>query len=628
MSVATTTYSYDSYIFTMRFNADWSAYDSTLTDTQVEVLMPSGQTSFTIGDGGWSDQDDFTGGIVNYATTAFGAVSDTLGAENPASLQHVIQPDGSESWLLVIDRHVRASDDSVIGFDEIYIHVSGDPLPAFATAAEFDTWRLASTWDSPSAPDYPAGTEVYFDDFDIAPVIDGTEQDDLLAGTAVGDLLNGYDGNDALSGGSGDDTLYGGTGNDTLEGGNDDDLLSGDEGDDLLLGGAGRDTLYGGAGNDRLMGGFGGETDLLFGGTGIDTVDYSEIPFPAPMLIDLSANRAICDFYVGTDILRSIENVVGGRGDDTIRGTDGANVLDGLTGSDRLEGLGGNDTYIVDQLTDVVIEVAGGGSDRVIATVENYTLAEEVETLLLADGVIRGNGNDAANRLFGNAEANLLLGRDGNDLLDGGAGNDILLGGEGNDIYVVDTSTERVRETTTLNGSTDAGGVDTVRASVSFRLDATVGTSFVERLVLTGDGDINAFGNDLDNVLTGNAGNNVIAGGLGRDMLTGGAGRDAFLFNTALSTANADRITDFSVADDTIRLDDAVFTGLVRGRLPGTAFTANETGLATDALDRIIYETDTGRIWFDPDGTGAESRVLVAAVDIGLALTSADFYVV
>jgi Ca2+-binding RTX toxin-like protein len=82
----------------------------------------------------------------------------------------------------------------------------------------------------------------------------------------------------------------------------------------------------------------------------------------------------------------------------------------------------------------------------------------------------------------------------------------------------------------------------------------------------------------------------VLNGGLGKDVLAGGAGTETFVFNTALGAGNVDSITDFSVLDDTIHLDDAIFVGLSAGNLAASAFAANLTSAATDALHRVIYE--------------------------------------
>ena len=191
----------------------------------------------------------------------------------------------------------------------------------------------------------------------------------------------------------------------------------------------------------------------------------------------------------------------------------------------------------------------------------------------------------------------------------------------------MDSNSDRVFETTTTFSLVDAGGIDTIRSSVNVSLDGYSGIRFVERLTLTGTDNLNGSGNALANIITGNAGNNVLNGGLGRDTLVGGAGSDTFLFNTAPSAANVDTITDFDPTADTIRLDDAVFAGLSLGALGAAAFASNLTGAATDALDRIIYEKDTGRVFFDADGSGAGASVHFVTLSANLSLTNADFLV-
>ena len=128
-------------------------------------------------------------------------------------------------------------------------------------------------------------------------------------------------------------------------------------------------------------------------------------------------------------------------------------------------------------------------------------------------------------------------------------------------------------------------------------------------------------------MLTGNAGNNVLNGGLGLDTMLGGAGNDVFVFSSALTLGNVDKINDFGVADDGFMLDDAVFAGLATGMLAASAFAVNLTGLAINVLHRIVYETDSGRIYFDADGNGGTASVHFATVAAGLGLTNADFFV-
>ena len=81
-----------------------------------------------------------------------------------------------------------------------------------------------------------------------------------------------------------------------------------------------------------------------------------------------------------------------------------------------------------------------------------------------------------------------------------------------------------------------------------------------------------------------------------------------------------------TVGSDLIVLDDAVFAGLAAGALAASAFVAGTA--AADAGDRVIYDSNSGQLWFDADGTGAGAAVLFAAVTPGTSLTNVDFLVV
>ena len=160
------------------------------------------------------------------------------------------------------------------------------------------------------------------------------------------------------------------------------------------------------------------------------------------------------------------------------------------------------------------------------------------------------------------------------------------------------------------------------------------GTANADRMTGTdaADGFRGLGGNDVllglggDDILEGGAGADFLRGGAGRDTLTGGTGRDLFIFDTAPATG-VDRILDFSVVDDTIQLDDAAFAGIGRlGRLSSSAFHMGAT--AADASDRILYDSATGNLFFDVDGTGAAAPLLIAEMSGGLALTYADFVVI
>ncbi|MFT3953282.1 MAG: calcium-binding protein [Piscinibacter sp.] len=257
-------------------------------------------------------------------------------------------------------------------------------------------------------------------------------------------------------------------------------------------------------------------------------------------------------------------------------------------GSDGLAGV----------LTAVVVDPWGpagytwsivGFSVRAGAAIDASMSPGLADNLTMMRSMLSGNdrfdlssGNDTAN---GYAGRDLLLGlggRDrlsgdaGNDTLDGGAGADTLDGGAGDDSFVVDSVNDLVIEHV-------SGGIDTVRSALGHVLEDNV-----ERLVLTGSGNVGGTGNDLANVISGNAGANrllggggidridggagadLLAGGTRNDILTGGTGNDRFLFSSALSSVhNVDRITDFEHGSDQLL---AVADGLRRrggGRAAG-----------------------------------------------------------
>jgi len=168
-----------------------------------------------------------------------------------------------------------------------------------------------------------------------------------------------------------------------------------------------------------------------------------------------------------------------------------------------------------------------------------------------------------------------------------------------------------------------------VQTSVSYTLTAGADVEFLETTNAAGTAAINLTGNASGNVVIGNNGRNVINGGAGRDELTGGGGIDQFRFDTALDAAfNIDTITDYSVADDTIFLDDAVFTEVTGsgGQIVFDQFVI--AAVAQDAEDRIIYNSSTGALSYDADGTGATAAIQFATLSPGLALQFLDFVVV
>ena len=366
----------------------------------------------------------------------------------------------------------------------------------------------------------------------------------------------------------------------------------------------------------------------------------------------LITNRGEMRGEVSLGNLADVVDNVGGRINGTITMGGGNDILRPGSNIEVAVGGSGNDVLDFSNSGTVRVNLTTPASNTGAAAGDSYTEFESTwgsltgSDNLTGDGVantLKGQGGN--DLLFGLNGADSLEGGTGNDRLDGGTGADTMLGGAGNDRYFVDAAGDRVFETTTTASTTDAGGRDTVSSTISFDLESTPGVRFVENLTLLGVANTNGTGNGLANNLTGNSGNNSLSGGagndtligglgndflnggLGKDVLTGGGGADSFVFNTALSATNIDQITDFARGSDKILLDNAIFSAIAGGSLTAAAFAANTAGAATTAAHRIIYETDTGKLFYDANGSAAGGNVQFATLNPALGLTHTDFSV-
>ncbi len=144
--------------------------------------------------------------------------------------------------------------------------------------------------------------------------------------------------------------------------------------------------------------------------------------------------------------------------------------------------------------------------------------------------------------------------------------------------------------------------------------------------LLGGDGNDGLNGRGGDDKLSGGNGNDRLIGGPGHDTLLGGADNDTFVFNQKPIAPNADIIIDFNPDDDVIALAHAVFRAIGKGSLQDQQFIV--AAAAQDADDRIIYNSSTGALSYDRDGTGQIHAVHIATVTAGLQITAADFLIV
>jgi Ca2+-binding RTX toxin-like protein len=269
--------------------------------------------------------------------------------------------------------------------------------------------------------------------------------------------------------------------------------------------------------------------------------------FGVPRAVASQATGGVGDLVTGD----AADNILTGTMfNDELQGLGGNDVLNGGFGVDLMAGGAGDDTYVVDNVGDSVVELAGEGNDTVRTSLASYVLGDEVENLTFL-----GTGNFVGT---GNASVNIITGGNGDDLLIGGAGADQLLGGLGNDTYVVSDSGAVITEVT-------GGGVDLVQVSAAAY---TLGAE-VENMLYTGFGNFAGTGNAAANTLTGGAGNDtldglggadLLVGDLGNDTLRGGLGDDILYGNEGADTldggAGADTMVG-GVGDDTYIVDNA-----------------------------------------------------------------------
>jgi len=457
----------------------------------------------------------------------------------------------------------------------------------------------------------------------------------LVTGTASGgsgnDILSGIeavigsDFNDTLTGGNADgNALFGGNGNDTLLGGNsfsitldggngNDTLISGNSVYNWLDGGSGNDSLVGGDGSDTLIGGLG--SDILKGGNNwsVDWADYSNAS--ASETVNLSAG--IASGGDGNDILSEIEAVRGSSYNDILIGDANDNILDGANGNDTLAGGDGSDT-LTGGLGDDIL-AGGGGQGFDWAT---YADASSSVTVNLATGLASGgSGNDklsgiegitgssSNDKLTGDANGNTLNGGKGDDWVMGGLGNDTLIGGKDVDWADYSDATSAVMVDLATGTESDVAGNDLLQ-----EIENVQGSSHNDTL----KGDAN------DNTLKGGAGNDVLDGKEGFNTLTSGSGNDVFKFTTM---GHIDTISDYNVVNDTIQLENGVFTALkTTGTLGAGQFRIGTQ--AVDANDFIIYNKAAGELLYDADGNGAGAAIQVATIGVGLSMTNADIVVI
>ncbi|WP_343742762.1 beta strand repeat-containing protein [Herbaspirillum huttiense] len=307
-----------------------------------------------------------------------------------------------------------------------------------------------------------------------------------------------------------------GTGNSAL-------TLTGNSTGDQIIGNGAADTLIGGGGNDTIADS-GGAAQMI-GGGGNDTFVVSN----TASVVQETANSGIATIKtsVSYSLPDNVQNLIGtgnaalilrGGAQDgtTITANDANDTLIAGNGVSSLIGGAGSDTFVVNNVNDVVHAQAGG--INTVQTSVNYTAGVHVQNLVgtgAADLILTGNG--AGDTVQANAGNDTLIAATGTDRFIGGSGNDTYQLGDGNESVLLGTGGSIVtggRANAVVNGR--ARGVANI----------TLGDGQVQiDLSQNNQANVISLGDGADSVSAGN-GNNTISVGNGRDLITTGDGNN------------------------------------------------------------------------------------------------------
>ncbi|NEU78926.1 calcium-binding protein [Nostoc sp. UIC 10630] len=460
-------------------------------------------------------------------------------------------------------------------------------------------------------------------------LLSGGDGDDYLDLSGVFNAYRGYSdsrsrGNNTLNGGAGDDTL-------TASGSDGDNLLSGGDGNDFLdISGdyisydsygyfspysdsrsIGNNTLNGGSGNDTL--GASGSTgdNLLDGGTGDDLlfVDYKNAIGGIATTFNATTNIGLITAGTSGINYKNIErlNISGTAFDDNIVGNSGNDTLStGSGGKDTIDGGNGDDLLFVNYKNAI------GG----IATTFNATT--NIGLITAGTSGVSYKNIERLN-ILGTAFDDNIVGTSGNDTLStGSGGKDTIDGGNGDDLLFVDYTNATGGITSTFNATSNTGSITAGTSRVSYKN--------IERL--------NILGTIFDDNIVGGSGNDTLFGGSGNDTLYGGDGTDTFVFNSYGYYEGVASLYDFNATNEyatneVIQVSANGFGsvgGLSLGTLLATQFTIGTSATTTE--ERFIYNSATGGLFFDQDGSAGSTQVQFAQLSAGLSLSNYNFVVV
>lgn len=313
------------------------------------------------------------------------------------------------------------------------------------------------------------------------------------------------------------------------------------------------------------------------------------------------------------------DSIAGGKGDDFLVGGAGDDRLQGGRGDDSLLGGAGDDVALFKPSRDGTDSVdLGAGEDVVLV---RHGPIGQIRLTFTSAEVGNGSANDAGT--LANQDGGLAVRLQAEDGADGLAGPVSRFDDEGITFTAAGHGgTFDVRDL--VAGTQRGDQFEVVRLGTSAGDTIDLGGQHRATYVNAGMGDDLLTGGGGDDFLVGGAGNDRLGGGRGVDSLLGGAGADRFVFD-AYETG-PDSILDFAPVEDTILLDAMVFAGLAPGALEAGAFALLTDAEAAD--DRILYDADTGGLFFDADGGGRDDLVNFAVLTTRPAGLAASNFVI
>lgn len=458
-----------------------------------------------------------------------------------------------------------------------------------------------------------------------------------------------------------------------------DETITGTGGHDRLIGGLGIDTIVGGAGNDYIWGGVG--ADILTGGAGADRFAYQNVGEAGDTITDFKAgtNGDVIDLAVMSRQLDWKGDLIGNgyvrfvqSGANTLLQVDADGGANSFVKMATLKNVLANTLTTANLSTAIIvsdydaIDTQGGEASAIVNITPAAAPAIKTDTVLSVgtakvESGIAFNTLTGMDKILGTTVEDTLKGTDGNNVLIGGGGNDKLYGNDGDDVLAGGSGADYMNGGKGLDTASYADATAGVTVSLFqpaintgdaagdrySQIENLMGSAFADNL--TGNNAVNVLngGNGNDRIyglggsdtLFGGAGNDILDGGAkndildggynndrliggdGFDRLTGGSGADVFVLDPSFRSS-FDTITDFVGGTDRIGL-----AGTGRMSLSGVVLEV-DTVSASSANATLLYNSNTGALFWDADGNGKGAAVKIAMLDDMPTLHISDFILI